>query len=78
MENDQKNEELLKELRALTMELCLANSLRRKFLTALVYGFGTVIGATLLIALLLYVLSLLASHGVFSGFNEWLIQTIGR
>lgn len=53
--------DLSRQLAMLTRELRTANSFKQKFVGALITGFGTVIGATLLVALLIFILSQLAS-----------------
>lgn len=56
------NDELLsKELIILAREIHAGNSLRQKFIAALLTGFGTVIGATLLVAIFIFILTQLAS-----------------
>jgi hypothetical protein len=78
MENNENIEKLLVQMKELTKQTAISNSPSRKFLLGIVQGFGTVIGATILVALILSILGLLANFGVFSGFNNWLIDTIGR
>ncbi len=39
-------------------------------------GLGTVIGATILVALIAYILTLFAKFGIFPGFSEWIVETI--
>ena len=53
--------DLSRQLALLTRELRISNSFKQKFVGALISGFGTVIGATLLVALLIFILSQLAS-----------------
>lgn len=53
--------DLSRQLALLTRELRISNSFKQKFIGALITGFGTVIGATILVALLVFILSQLAS-----------------
>jgi hypothetical protein len=78
MENNIDSEKLLVQMKELTKQVAASNSSSRRFLLGIVQGFGTVIGATLLVALVLFILGLLAKFGIFSGFSTWLVETIGR
>lgn len=78
MEIEQEKGELLKLLGDIKKQLIISNSLPRKFFSALLYGLGTVIGATILLTVVLYILTLLANYGVFTSFNNWLVSTLGR
>ncbi|MCC6643527.1 hypothetical protein IT411_02155 [Candidatus Peregrinibacteria bacterium] len=53
--------DLSRQLAILTKELRTSNSFKQKVIGALITGFGTVIGATVLVALLIFLLTQLAS-----------------
>jgi hypothetical protein len=67
---------LAKEIRELTKELKTTNSFSQKFLLALVNGFGTVIGATVLIAILIFILSKLANIEFLKPFVQTIVETV--
>lgn len=76
MENEHREREMLQLLSGIKKELIISNSLPRKFFSAIIYGLGTVVGATILVTLLLYVLSFFADYGILSDFNTWLVETL--
>jgi Domain of unknown function (DUF5665) len=59
----QKNisDSLAKEVTRLRLELENSNSMMNKFIGGIITGFGTVIGATLVVALFAYILSSLSN-----------------
>lgn len=75
-ETDTKVNSLIESLDKLTIETNKLASFKRRFLLGLVMGLGSVIGATILVALVAYILSLFANFGIFPGFNEWIAETI--
>ena len=76
MDSNPEMHEILKEAREIKKYLALSNSPLRRFLLGIINGFGTIIGATIVVALLISILSLLANFGVFTNFNGWLIETL--
>ncbi|MBP6085137.1 hypothetical protein KA517_02775 [Candidatus Gracilibacteria bacterium] len=62
-ESKKQNQEevLAHEIRLLRKELRLLNSWPRKLFSALLVGFGTVMGATVVVALVIFILTQLAS-----------------
>jgi len=54
-------EQTLKELRKLHEELRRGNSLKNKLLQGIFVGFGTFLGATVVVGLLIFILTKLAS-----------------
>lgn len=74
----EKKNELVHTLKCLQDEMEKQNSFTRKILLGMATGFGTVVGATILVAILVWVLSILAGMGIFAGFNEWLIGMLSR
>lgn len=64
------------EIKALIQELRRSNSLEQKFISALITGFGTVIGATLLVALLIFLLSKLATIESLKPFVEQIVDIV--
>ena len=68
--------DLQHQIHLLTVEIETTNSFLRKFLLALVTGLGTVIGATLLIALLVYILSQLATFEVLKPFVQSIVDIV--
>ena len=73
---DHNHKFLTKEMKELTKELKISNSLSNRFLMAIITGFGTVIGATLLIALMLFILSKLATFETLKPFVEQIVQIV--
>ncbi len=67
---------LIKELHLLRKELRLANSWRYRLLLALITGFGTVFGATVVVALVLFILSQLASIELIRPLIEWTVHIV--
>ncbi|MGL5830522.1 MAG: DUF5665 domain-containing protein [Candidatus Altimarinota bacterium] len=61
---------LIRELYLLRRELRLANSFRNKFFGGLLTGLGTVLGATLLVAIVIFILSQLATIEIIKPFVE--------
>lgn len=70
------NEILSDEIGMLIKELRDSNSLRRKLIGALLTGFGTVIGATLLVAILIFILTQLASIEVLRPLVESIVNMV--
>ncbi len=75
---EQKNdtEALIKELHLLRKELRLANSWKYRLVLALLTGFGTVFGATVVVALVLFILSQLASIELIRPLVEWVVHIV--
>lgn len=73
-----KSEEqsLIKELHLLRQELRMANSWKHRFLWAVITGFGTVMGATVVVAIVLFILAQLASIEVIRPFVEWVVHIV--
>lgn len=73
-----KSEEqsLIKELHLLRQELRLANSWKHRLLWAVITGFGTVMGATVVVALVLFILAQLATIEVIRPFVEWVVHIV--
>lgn len=69
-------QELSKQLSILIKEIKITNSLKHKFLLSLVTGLGTVIGATVLVALLIFILSKLATIEVIKPFVENVVEIV--
>lgn len=61
---------LIHELQLLRRELRIANAFRYKFLGGLLTGLGTVLGATLLVAIVIFILSQLATIEIIKPFIE--------
>ncbi len=74
--NRETSEEFLDELQAIKKELKISNSFSRKFSLALIYGLGTVIGATVVVALLVYILSLFTNIVFIGKINNWIIHRL--
>ena len=75
-EKDDKVNSLIEALDKLEVATSKLASLKRRFLIGLVMGIGTAIGATILVALVAYSLTLFAKFGIFPGFSEWIVETI--
>jgi len=75
-ETDEKVNALIESLDKVEAQTRKLTSLKRRFLIGLVMGLGTVIGATILVALVGYTLTLFAKFGIFPGINEWIAETI--
>lgn len=73
-----KSEEqnLIKELHLLRLELRMANSWKHRLLWAVITGFGTVMGATVVVAIVLFILAQLASIEVIRPFVEWVVHIV--
>ncbi|MCC7432618.1 hypothetical protein IT412_03780 [Candidatus Peregrinibacteria bacterium] len=71
------NDEIItKELAALIKELKIANSFKQKFFSSLLGGFATVIGATLVVAIVIYLLTQLANIEVLRPFIENIVSMV--
>jgi len=75
-ETDDKVNSLIVSLDKVGAQTSKLASFKRRFLLGLVMGLGTVIGATILVALVVYILTLFARFGIFPGFSEWIVETI--
>lgn len=76
-ENPEAQEAVLtRELHLLRKELHLANSWKHKLLFGILTGFGTVMGATVVVALVLYILAQLATIEFFRPVVEWVVQIV--
>ncbi len=69
-------QEIITEATEIREQLQKSNSLPRKFFSAIVTGFGTVIGATILVAITIYIISLFPHVGFLGQFNDWIVDTI--
>lgn len=76
VESKNDTEGLIKELHLLRKELRLANSWKYRLLLSLLTGFGTVFGATVVVALVLFVLSQLASIELIRPLVEWTVHIV--
>jgi len=75
-ETDDKVNSLIESLDKVEVQTRKLSSLKRRFLLGLVMGLGTVIGATILVTLVAYILTLFAKYGIFPGFSEWTAEKI--
>jgi len=75
-ETDNKTNSLIESLDKVEAQTRKLSSLKRRFLLGLVMGLGTVIGATILVTLVAYILTLFAKLGIFPGFSEWIVEKI--
>jgi hypothetical protein len=75
-ETDDKVNSLIEALDKLEVVTSKLASFKRRFLLGLIMGLGTAIGATILVALIVYSLTLFAKFGIFPGFSEWIVETI--
>lgn len=69
-------QEILEEAEGIKHELEKTNSFGRRFIVGIFTGLGTVVGATVVVALLLYVLSLFSDVGIVGDFTSWITETI--
>ncbi len=76
MEKQPEYNEFLEEVRKIKKQLAFINSPLHRFWLGIMTGFGTIIGATILVTIFISILSLLANFGVFVNLNEWLISTL--
>ncbi len=70
------SETLIHQIALLTKELRLANSLPHKFTAGLLTGLGTAIGATLLVAILIFILTQLSSIELLRPFVENIVNMV--
>jgi len=75
-ETDDKVNSLIEALDKLEVVTSKLASFKRRFLLGLIMGLRTAIGATILVALIVYSLTLFAKFGIFPGFSEWIVETI--
>jgi len=75
-ETDDKVNSLTEALNKLEAQTRKLASFKGRFLLGLVMGLGTVIGATILVALVAYILTLFAKFGIFPWFSELIVETI--
>ncbi len=76
MKSDMHVDKLTRAMCGVETELRRANSFWRKIGLGIMTGFGTVIGATIIVAITLSILSLLSHYGIFPSFNDWIVETI--
>ena len=67
---------LAKEITLLRQEIQKSNSFLQKFFAGLLTGLGTVLGATVLLALLIYLLSQLATFEWLKPFVEQIVEIV--
>lgn len=67
---------LLAEMKRLRKELAKGNSSHRRFWMGVAGGFGTVIGATVVVAVVLFILTKLASIEVIKPFVEQIVHIV--
>lgn len=67
---------LINELKKVRKELSKSNSAHRKFWMGVTTGFGTVIGATVVVAIVLFILTQLASIEVIKPFVEQIVHIV--
>ncbi len=71
-----EEQSLIKELHLLRQELRIANSWKQRLLWAVIAGFGTVMGATVVVAVVLFILAQLASIELIRPFVEWVVHIV--
>lgn len=71
-----EEQSLIKELHLLHQELRMANSWKHRLLWAVITGFGTVMGATVVVAIVLFILAQLASIELIRPFVEWVVHIV--
>jgi hypothetical protein len=65
MKESTNNEDILNELKAIKKEIALQTTgFKNKFLSGVVYGFGGLVGATILVSILLVILRQFASVNI--------------
>lgn len=72
------NKQLIRELRALNEQLAYLNSWKTKFLTGVITGFATVVGATLVVALVIFILTQLATIQWLKPFVEEVVNIVSH
>ena len=75
------HEEILKELKLIRKDLKKTSelfNLKRKLISSMVGGFGTVLGATVLISLLIFILSQLATIQILEPIVTAVITIVDR
>ena len=65
-----------KEIRLLNEQLSYLNSWRTKFLTGIITGFATVMGATVVVALVIFILTQLATIEWLKPFVEDIVNIV--
>jgi Fe2+ transport system protein B len=71
-------EKLMEEADQIKIQLEKTNSLSRRFFTAILTGFGTVVGATVLVTLLLYILSFFSHEGILSQYIDKIVEAFQK
>jgi hypothetical protein len=77
-EEAKSEQQLYAEMRALRQEVRNSNSFWQKFIGGILAGFGTVIGATLVVAFLIYLLTQLASIEWLKPLVEEIVKIVDR
>jgi hypothetical protein len=75
------HEEILKELKLIRKDLRKTSeifNLKRKFISSMVGGFGTVLGATVLVSLLIFILTQLATIQILEPIVKAVITIVAR
>jgi Domain of unknown function (DUF5665) len=70
--------EILHELKKIKIALDGGNSFKRKFLMGIVGGFGTVVGATVVVSLLILVLNQFAQFQILEPLVRNIIEIVDR
>jgi len=67
---------LVREMKKLRLELEAMNSFMRRFSLGVLTGFGTVVGATVVVALVVFILSKLATIETIKPFVEQIVHIV--
>jgi len=76
VEEEHLLQDLVKEAGGTKHELEKFNSFGRRFTLGVFMGLGTVVGATVVVALLIYILSFFSEVGFVGDFTNWITDTI--
>ncbi len=74
----EEHKALVHEFKLLRKELQIYNSWSQRLLLAVITGFGTVVGATLLVALIVYILTQLATIEILRPFIENIVSIVEK
>lgn len=74
----EEHEALIHEFKSLRKELHTYNSWSQRLLLAVITGFGTVMGATVVVALIVYILTQLASIEMLKPFVENIVNIVEK
>ncbi len=71
-------ENLAEALEENTRHVARDNSFHNRFWIGVAQGFGAVVGATVVVAIFVYILRSLSHYGILTSLNDWIVDLLSK